>query len=114
MKTKLFLSSSITSTTITLLIRYPKITIVGIGANFACLGGVKPTDSKMQILSSLAEHIEEKFKIPLTYISGIPQTLFVTPIIPIFFLPNKFNRTSTLFPSFTRSISTLDDIKSIN
>lgn len=48
----------------------PKITIVGIGANFACLGGVKPTDSKMQILSSLAEHIEEKFKIPLTYISG--------------------------------------------
>ncbi len=48
----------------------PGITIVGIGANFACLGGVKPTEAKMRTLSSLAEHIEEKFEIPLTYISG--------------------------------------------
>lgn len=48
----------------------PGIHIVGIGANFACLGGVKPTEDKMNSLSLLAAHIEEAFMLPLAYISG--------------------------------------------
>ena len=46
------------------------IKLVGIGANFACLGGVQPTEEKMKSFSLLANHIEEDLKLPLTYISG--------------------------------------------
>lgn len=48
----------------------PGIEIVGIGANFACFGGVKPSAEKMAHLSSLAENIETKFKLPLSFVSG--------------------------------------------
>jgi ornithine racemase len=48
----------------------PGIKIVGIGANFACFGGVIPTKDKMRSLSLLATHIEQKFKLLLAYISG--------------------------------------------
>lgn len=48
----------------------PGIEIVGIGANFACFGGVKPSTEKMAQLSSLAEHIEAKFMLPLSLVSG--------------------------------------------
>lgn len=51
-------------------LQLPGIRIVGIGANFACLGGVKPTKDKMRSLSQLADHIEEIIKAPLTFISG--------------------------------------------
>ena len=51
-------------------IELPGINIVGIGANFACLGGVRPTEDKMNSLSLMATHIEEVIKFPLTYISG--------------------------------------------
>ncbi|WP_218007866.1 alanine/ornithine racemase family PLP-dependent enzyme [Neobacillus drentensis] len=51
-------------------LQLPGIAIVGIGANFACLGGVKPTEDKMSTLSLLADHIEEEFNFPLAYISG--------------------------------------------
>lgn len=51
-------------------LQLPGIMIVGIGANFACLGGVKPTQEKMNSLSLLANHIEEVFMLPLTYVSG--------------------------------------------
>ena len=46
------------------------IKIVGIGVNFACFGGVKPNDQKMNDLSQLANAIEIKFSLPLTYVSG--------------------------------------------
>lgn len=46
------------------------ISIVGIGANFACLGGIKPTEEKMNQFSTLAAHIQDDLYIPLTYISG--------------------------------------------
>ncbi|MET1013623.1 MAG: alanine racemase, partial [Paenisporosarcina sp.] len=46
------------------------IELVGIGANFACFGGVKPSEEKMVQLSILASHIERKFSIPLPYVSG--------------------------------------------
>jgi predicted amino acid racemase len=51
-------------------LQLPGIEIVGIGANFACLGGVKPTGDKMKTLSLLATHIEERFKLSLSYVSG--------------------------------------------
>ncbi|MFD1039523.1 alanine/ornithine racemase family PLP-dependent enzyme [Virgibacillus byunsanensis] len=46
------------------------VKMVGIGANFACFGGVKPNEENMGKLSSLAIEIEEKFSLPLTYVSG--------------------------------------------
>ncbi|MCL6571033.1 MAG: alanine/ornithine racemase family PLP-dependent enzyme [Bacillus sp. (in: Bacteria)] len=46
------------------------IKLVGIGANFACLGGVQPTEEKMKSFSLLANYIEEVIKGPLAYISG--------------------------------------------
>ena len=46
------------------------INIVGIGANFACFGGVEPNEQKMKDLSILASEIETKFSLALCYISG--------------------------------------------
>lgn len=48
----------------------PGIKIVGIGANFACFGGVKPGEDNMGKLSSLAIEIEKRFSLSLTYVSG--------------------------------------------
>ena len=48
----------------------PGITMVGIGANFACFGGVKPNEENMGKLSSLAFEIEKKFSLSLSYVSG--------------------------------------------
>ncbi|SEP62811.1 Predicted amino acid racemase [Virgibacillus subterraneus] len=46
------------------------VKIIGIGANFACFGGVKPSEKKMADLSKLAGLIELKFSLPLSYVSG--------------------------------------------
>ncbi|MGP4062319.1 alanine/ornithine racemase family PLP-dependent enzyme [Halobacillus sp. H74] len=46
------------------------IEIVGIGVNFACFGGVKPDNRKMDDLSLLASMIETKYTLPLSYVSG--------------------------------------------
>lgn len=46
------------------------IEIVGLGVNFACFGGVKPNEQKMNALSTLARDVEMKFSLPLSYISG--------------------------------------------
>ncbi|WP_347551193.1 alanine/ornithine racemase family PLP-dependent enzyme [Pseudalkalibacillus hwajinpoensis] len=46
------------------------VEIVGIGVNFACFGGVKPDNQKMNDLSLLASMIETKFSFPLTFVSG--------------------------------------------
>ncbi|MFC0274232.1 alanine/ornithine racemase family PLP-dependent enzyme [Metabacillus herbersteinensis] len=46
------------------------IKLVGIGANFACFGGVKPNEENMEKLSSLANEIEERFSLSLSYVSG--------------------------------------------
>ncbi|WP_404456279.1 alanine/ornithine racemase family PLP-dependent enzyme [Virgibacillus necropolis] len=46
------------------------VSIVGIGANFACFGGVKPSEENMRYLSELAVNIEANFSLPLLYISG--------------------------------------------
>lgn len=46
------------------------ISLIGIGANLACFGGIKPDANKMNKLSSIAIRLEEKFKITLMMISG--------------------------------------------
>jgi len=46
------------------------VALHGIGANLACFGGVKPSDDKMNELSQIADHLEEKYKIKLPVISG--------------------------------------------
>jgi predicted amino acid racemase len=46
------------------------IEIVGIGANLACYGGIKPNDNNMHELSELVDHIEKEFKMDLEIISG--------------------------------------------
>ncbi|WP_084006456.1 alanine/ornithine racemase family PLP-dependent enzyme [Guptibacillus hwajinpoensis] len=46
------------------------IKIVGIGVNFACFGGVKPNNAKMNELSLLATMIQTKFALPLSIVSG--------------------------------------------
>ncbi|MGP4040909.1 alanine/ornithine racemase family PLP-dependent enzyme [Gracilibacillus sp. D59] len=46
------------------------VKMVGISVNFACFGGVKPNDQKMNDLSKLTSEVERKFSLPLTYVSG--------------------------------------------
>jgi ornithine racemase len=47
----------------------PGIRLAGIGSNLACFGGVKPDENNMTVLSSLAEKIESRFKLPLEFVS---------------------------------------------
>lgn len=46
------------------------ISLIGIGTNLACFGGIKPDADKMNKLSSMAIRLEEKFKITLMMVSG--------------------------------------------
>ncbi|NHN33247.1 alanine/ornithine racemase family PLP-dependent enzyme [Paenibacillus agricola] len=48
----------------------PGIQIVGIGASFACFGGVMPSEKKMKQLSLLSSIIETEFSLSLPYVSG--------------------------------------------
>ncbi|WP_280768786.1 alanine/ornithine racemase family PLP-dependent enzyme [Salipaludibacillus daqingensis] len=48
----------------------PNIDIIGIGVNFACFGGVKPTNNKMRLLAELSQEVEKKHHLSLTYVSG--------------------------------------------
>ncbi|RLL48376.1 alanine/ornithine racemase family PLP-dependent enzyme [Oceanobacillus piezotolerans] len=46
------------------------VQIVGIGTNFACFGGVIPTEQKMRQFSSFVRSIKKQFSLPLVYVSG--------------------------------------------
>jgi predicted amino acid racemase len=48
----------------------PGIDLYGIGTNLACFGGIKPTDDKMQMLSAIADDVEQRFSIDLRVVSG--------------------------------------------
>lgn len=50
--------------------RLPGIRVVGIGANLACFGGIRPDKRNMDQLSRLANKIERRLALPLTYVSG--------------------------------------------
>jgi len=45
------------------------VRLAGIGSNLACFGGVKPDENNMSLLSSLAQEIEDKFKLRLEFVS---------------------------------------------
>jgi predicted amino acid racemase len=45
------------------------VRLAGIGSNLSCLGGVKPDENNMSLLSSLAQEIEDKFKLQLEFVS---------------------------------------------
>mgnify|MGYP003683603617 FL=1 len=48
----------------------PHITIIGIGCNLACYGGIIPDDKNMQELSELVDSLEREFQMNLEIISG--------------------------------------------
>jgi len=52
------------------IINLPHIELVGLGANFACFGGIKPNQEKMNHLSLLVDTIEQNFKLKLSIVSG--------------------------------------------
>jgi predicted amino acid racemase len=45
------------------------VRLAGIGSNLSCFGGVKPDENNMALLSSLAQEIEDKFKLQLEFVS---------------------------------------------
>jgi predicted amino acid racemase len=45
------------------------VQLAGIGSNLSCFGGVKPDESKMSLFSSLAQEVEDKFKLQLEFVS---------------------------------------------
>ncbi|MEQ9301905.1 MAG: alanine/ornithine racemase family PLP-dependent enzyme [Cyclobacteriaceae bacterium] len=51
-------------------IKLEGIELLGIGANLACFGGIKPDHEKMEFLSEIACEIEKTFNIHLEIISG--------------------------------------------
>ena len=51
-------------------LRYPNITLAGIGTNLACRSGVSPDDTNMAELSALAESIEAKCDSTIEIVSG--------------------------------------------
>ncbi|MCG7852148.1 MAG: alanine racemase, partial [Methanosarcinaceae archaeon] len=48
----------------------PGIRLAGIGTNLACFGGVKPTEVKMQELSTIACNLQRQFGINFEFVSG--------------------------------------------
>ncbi|MBN2850423.1 MAG: alanine racemase [Erysipelotrichaceae bacterium] len=48
----------------------PNIELVGIGANFACMTHLPPDESTMRRFCDLADQIEQRFNLHLTYVSG--------------------------------------------
>ncbi|GER67339.1 amino-acid racemase [Weizmannia acidilactici] len=51
-------------------LKYPDIEIAGIGTNFACFGGVLPTEQKMREFSRFVRAMQELFSLKLPYVSG--------------------------------------------
>ena len=56
--------------TIKKILKLKGVELIGIGANLACFGGVKPDEKNMRDLSTIVDSIEERFKIKLKLISG--------------------------------------------
>lgn len=53
-----------------LIARLPNIELIGIGSNLGCIGGVWPTQDKVQLLVEIAERIERAIGINLSVISA--------------------------------------------
>lgn len=50
--------------------KLPSIEIVGLGTNFACFGGVIPSEQKMCEFSSFVREMKTQFSLSLPYVSG--------------------------------------------
>ncbi len=50
--------------------RLTNLSIIGLGANFSCFAGLKPSPVKLEKLSALATFLKEEWKLPIRYISG--------------------------------------------
>ncbi len=46
------------------------IRIIGLGANFSCFAGVKPTPEKLNALANIAGILKEELQLPIEYVSG--------------------------------------------
>lgn len=44
--------------------------VIGVGANFSCFAGVKPTTEKLTTLIEIAALLKEEFHLPIQYVSG--------------------------------------------
>jgi predicted amino acid racemase len=44
--------------------------VTGVGANFSCFAGVKPTKAKLNSLIEIAALLKEEFHLPIRYVSG--------------------------------------------
>ncbi|HZG73495.1 MAG TPA: alanine/ornithine racemase family PLP-dependent enzyme [Chondromyces sp.] len=51
-------------------LKLPNIRIAGIGTNFACFGGVIPTEQKMREFSSFVRSMQNQFSLIFSHISG--------------------------------------------
>jgi predicted amino acid racemase len=56
--------------TVTVLRTLPGLSLIGLGTNLGCIGGVAPTAEKMAQLSDLAENLEQTFGFDLEIVSG--------------------------------------------
>lgn len=54
-----------------LVLQSPNLSLLGVGTNLGCFGGVKTDLNNMQGLMDVASYIEQKFSVKLPYISGM-------------------------------------------
>lgn len=47
-----------------------RIRVTGLGANFSCFAGVKPSQEKLTQLTALGQMLREDYQLPITWISG--------------------------------------------
>ncbi len=69
--------------------KLPNINIVGLGTNLNCLNGIMPSQDKLIQLSLYKQLIEEKFNIPIPWISG--GTSVTVPLLLKDQLPKQIN-----------------------
>ncbi|NIM89418.1 MAG: alanine/ornithine racemase family PLP-dependent enzyme [Candidatus Aminicenantes bacterium] len=50
-------------------VELPGVALSGLGANLACIGGIKPDDRNMNQLSEIAQSIEDKYGLKLEFVS---------------------------------------------
>ncbi len=49
---------------------FKNLKIIGLGTNFSCFAGLKPSESKLEQLVTLADCLTKEYQLPIRYISG--------------------------------------------
>lgn len=52
------------------IVREGSLEFYGVGANFACFGGILPTPKNLSVLVDIAENLRRRFSLPLPFVSG--------------------------------------------